>query len=158
MENKWICSVILKAAFGLPSEEESRRVLRIDRGFGGAVAGTFALAAERYSGLDVGVSIGGRVVFVVGLRRYGVHGGVDGYTYDDLAECSKWLPVLLKSARIAEEIQQQGAAGFRWYSKLHANEKYREVIDGVTDRDRRMMQRPRERVWISSHERSRDLG
>ena len=64
-----------------------------------------------------------------------------GYTYDDLAECSKWLLSVLKSARIAEEIQRQGAAGSRWYSKLHANEKYREVIDRVTDRDRPHMQR-----------------
>ena len=64
-----------------------------------------------------------------------------GYAYDDLAECSRWLLSVLRSASVAEEIQRRGEAGSRWYSKLHANEKYRGVIDRVTDEKRPHMQR-----------------
>jgi len=64
-----------------------------------------------------------------------------GYTFADLAECSKWLLAVLKSAKEAELIQQDGLAGQRWYSKVHANEKYREVIDRVTDPKRPHMKR-----------------
>ena len=81
------------------------------------------------------------MVFVVGQRGYGVHGGVDRVCDDDLAECSRWLLSVLRSASVAEEIQRRGEAGSRWYSKLHANEKYRGVIDRVTDEKRPHMQR-----------------
>jgi hypothetical protein len=64
-----------------------------------------------------------------------------GYTYDDLAECSRWLLAVLRSASIAEKIQGAGLSGRRWYSKLHANEKYRDVIDRVTDEKRPHMHR-----------------